>query len=281
MSRADVVGVPVSRIQRMRQRPLNLAAVLVDTSGTLVITATASATLHTVGAWVELIAATTADTDRLVVGCSTTAAANADTRTLVDIGVGAVGVETVIIGALPAGFVNNMSTITGNNNEYTIPVRIPKGTRIAARCQSLITVKTVGITAATALVGGAGVGSVVDTYGADLAGSQGTNMPTTDAYVTLTAATTQPYQALIMIPCGGASNSFASETSVYTLAIGAAGAEVPLTTTTVNTNASEYIKDFYPWSAMVTRNIPAGTRIACKQSVGRAYRDVIVFGVRY
>lgn len=91
------------------------------------------ANTHTKGAWTELIAATTKDYRALIVDCNRNNVTT-DCQWLVDVGVGAAGSETIIIGDV---FFSGYSPTEGASNCLDGPyyLHIPAGTRIAMRKQ--------------------------------------------------------------------------------------------------------------------------------------------------
>lgn len=282
MSRINTVGHPVGKLHRMQLRPERLWPNVVDSNllGTSV-TVTSPAALNTMtgAVWVEVIASTSGHVDWVAIWLSNTAVSAANTSSLVDIGIGAAASETVIVSGLPAGYHSNKTTAYPVPGCCMIPVTIPKGTRIAVRMQSAVTLKTAIVHMETYFQG-LRCGSVVDTIGADTASSRGTNMPTTNVYAELIAATAQPYQALVMVaPFSTAATTAATVT--YTLGAGAAAAETALLTAAVTTNNGEEGKIDLRQGVIYSGHVPAGTRIAGKQSTGHASRDMIVLGVRY
>lgn len=248
---------------------------------------TGSATPHALGAWTELIASTSADATWALVTIAGLSGSGTDTRALVNIGVGAGGAEQIVIDSLNAGSTGGSVSVA-----VAIPVAIPAGSRVAAQMRSLIA-SDIAVVSVGLLADDTPSPSSVDTIGADTANSRGTNMPTSDTYVQLIAATTQDYQALVLTAAGGGA-SMALEESLYTLAIGPGGSETPVTTLPVASSSQEYIVGggatltgfgtgvtVGAFGGIYIADIPAGTRIACKQSVGRTYRDAIVFGIPY
>jgi len=106
------------------------------------ITVTGSATIHTKGAYATLVAATAARTQLVYIMLSDTSASAVRTDTLVDIAVGAAGSERVILPNLLAGWKAGSQWAT---QTLVLPLRIPAGTRISARVQSITASKGVGI----------------------------------------------------------------------------------------------------------------------------------------
>ena len=112
----------------------NASATPAAGSGTAVANPAGAA--NTKGTWVELIAATTFDSLLVVVTLANASAVATDTSTLIDIGIGAAAAETVIIPDLLAGQTTS-SNLTPRS--YIFPLRIPSGSRISARSQSVRT----------------------------------------------------------------------------------------------------------------------------------------------
>jgi hypothetical protein len=99
---------------------------------------TLPAAINTKGAWTEITAATSASIRwlvPLVVGNSTDTAWVANHRGLIDIGVGGSGSEAVIVPDVGFGAFNNEAIL---HFPVTVPVRIPAGTRLAARYQEAL-----------------------------------------------------------------------------------------------------------------------------------------------
>lgn len=101
------------------------------------VTVTASATPHTLGSWVELEPSASAATELFLSTDTSTSVNNADSSTLLQIGLGASGSE-VVWASLLVGFRFGPSY-------YRIPGTIPSGSRIAARIQSAVISKTINI----------------------------------------------------------------------------------------------------------------------------------------
>lgn len=239
------------------------------------VSVTSSSTTHTKGAWTELIASTSAASDLLMLTIFNSSSGTA-TESLLDIGIGAAGAETAIISNIVAGEMNNASA--GFRNDVVFPIAIGAGVRVAARMQSVASSRSASIYTTTMTTGATSPTSL-DTIGATTATSRGTNLPTSNTYVELTASTSQEYKAIVMLPAGATNNTPAG-TSTYTLGYGSAGSEVTIGTLAVATNSLEFTtiaSQEIPFVRYLT--IPAGTRLAVKQSTGVAFRDVILYGV--
>jgi hypothetical protein len=238
------------------------------------VTVTASASTNTKGAWTELIASTDADATWLYVKPIMTTTNASDTSFLLDIGTGAAASETVRIANIGCGYHNTVGP------GFIFPISVPSGTRIAARGQSNITVRTCAVSISVLNdASAATLPTTLDTIGADTAASRGTNLPTSDTYVQLTASTSQAYQALVAVPTG-TGNVFAGEDVTFTVASGGAGSETALTNFVIGSTTQEALPFTPPtFSTVYVGSIAAGTRLAVKQSIGRNYRDVILYGV--
>ena len=237
------------------------------------VTVTADTSAHTKGAWAELIASAASDSSVLFLQITGISATTVNTASLLDVGIGAAGFETVIVANVGAGGASAAS--------YMLPVKIPKRTRVSARLQSLVTGgKTGSVSAVLCTTVLPWSPSTLDTYGATTATSSGTNMPTSNTYVELTAATTRAYQGVVVSPTlnGGA---VAAETVTYTVGVGAVGVESTHGATRIVEGSTEFILQLNGAPTYLPGHIPSGARLACKQSTGRNYRDVILIGVPY
>ena len=263
------------------ESPVTTFPQLIQTSSA--VTVTASATTHTKGSWSQLIASTSAQSDWLLVYADQggTPSNGVDTSFMLDIGTGSSGSEVVRIENLFRGY--TQASDTGRHNPGILfPLRIASGTRIAARAQAAVASRTGSVTVVTfSSAARSSMPTTLDTIGADTTATRGTNLPTNNTYVQLTASTSQAYQALIAVPAASGT-AFDADTSLYTIASGASGSEQALFTFNVATAAAERLSYDVPRLPQVyDTHIPAGTRIAARQSVGRTYRDVIVYGVPY
>jgi hypothetical protein len=286
MRSPEAVGLPVSRVSdALRGSALapNFPRMIEFSSD---VTVTAHATPHTVGAWQEVIASSSAQANLMVVAISGMSVTSTDTRGLVDIGFGAAAAEQAVVSSLPAGFSHAISASggslgSGNPHLIWLPVNVPKGTRISARLQALITVDTAVVTVSLFSAAYGRSPAKLDTLGATTASSEGTSLGT--SYTEITAATAQPYQALILLPCGGTATVYGNQTVTYTLGVGAAAAEVDLATTKISTDTAERIITYcaIPMPTIVAGHFPKGIRVAAKQSLSGSYRGAIVLGVPY
>lgn len=208
-----MLGIP--RIYQGGNWQTNLSATPSTSSpGT---TVTASSTIHTKGNYTQLISSTTYDWYGFWLQTINTYVASSATDLLLDIAIGAASSEQIILPNWMAGW---GPTASGGARTIFVPIFIPRGTRIAARCQALITSDTVNVLVA-GCVGNSGLPiplfSNCDAYGIDTATSSGTShtagntgVESTDANVGST--TSRPYGAVLL---GVASQSSTTTAIAY------------------------------------------------------------------
>jgi hypothetical protein len=109
--------------------PPRSTSVYEESNGTAAPTlVTAGAAAHTKGSWTELISSTSKKTVGIMVFVT---AQGTGKKFLCDIGVGAVDSEVVLIPNL----ITYVPSFGSQGNQIFIPVVIPAGSRITARCQ--------------------------------------------------------------------------------------------------------------------------------------------------
>lgn len=279
----NYVGVPISQVnRRSKLSAADLFPKRIQSSGYVLVPPNATTLQY--GAWTELISSTNEDANLVALNLAGIDTAGVATASLLDIALGSVGSEQIVVSSIPCGY-----TYDNFGQLPIFPVSIPKGSRISAR---LLGTQTATPTYSLDVMIGlfrdftGKSPSKIDTYGAVTASARGTNMPTSDTYVQITSATTNAYSGLIMLPAA-ATNTFSGitsnpEISEYTLAVGQSGSEQVVGSISVYVTSNESL--WVPMSSygcFFGGDFPAGTRISCKQSVGRTYRDVIVYGVPY
>lgn len=99
------------------------------------VTVTSNATANTKGVWTTLIATANYDVYGMTICVNNVFTSAAAIRMLVDIGIGANPNEVVIIPDLMVGANGNLNNGTGF---LFLPIFVPKGTRISARCQDAV-----------------------------------------------------------------------------------------------------------------------------------------------
>lgn len=138
-------------------------------------TITANASIHTKGNYTQIIASTTYDWFGFWLETINTGSSGAATDVLLDIAIGASSSEQIIFPDWMAGW--GPGAVAGAKTVF-VPIFIPRGTRIAARCQALITADTVNVLVA-GCAGSSGLPvplfSNCDVYGIDASTSSGTS----------------------------------------------------------------------------------------------------------
>lgn len=231
-------------------------------------TVTANSTAHTKGSWAQIIASNSEETSVVLLQVTGVSTASTDTATLLDIGVGSSGSETVIAENIAVGGASNVSQV--------IPLRVPSGSRIAARIQSKVSGgKTATVALTTYRVGNPGsVPFSVDVLGTSTVTSEGT--PLTTSYTEVVASTSKDYRAICIVESltTTTASNFAITTSV---GVGASGSEVEIYKKSSGTNTAEQIVSFSLNLAVSGVYVPAGSRLAAKTSTG--VLDVTIIGV--
>jgi hypothetical protein len=258
-------------------------------------TATASATPHTKGAWVEVEASTSAEWAGVrVIRHTALNVAATDTSTLLDIGLGASGSEVVVVSNLPVGY-----SITGGG--FDLPIRVPTGTRVAVRVQSARASQT----AAFRLVPWTGEGvagsrtyQTATTYGANTATSRGVTVTasagtinTFGAWTSIVAATSAPIRAMVVGIQGNGDTDLAASAWRLEIGYGGAGSEQAIATLGAIASSSEAMSSTpgslhtVPTDVPFTVSIPEGARLVARLMTATSTTtnpavDVAVIGLR-
>ena len=237
---------------------------------------TTNASAHTKGAWTQLVASTAADADVLIlsVACAT---ASTNTAALIDIGIGASGAESTVIPDLAVG------GASGNADYWLVlPIKIPAGSRLAARSQSVRT-GGVNIAVRTALQKSDNYQDApvtLDVIGSSTATSEGVATVTNDTYVELTASSSKIYSSVVLVPSLSSADS-GNASALIDLAVGAGGSETVINSFRLVVSTSEFCR----WSYLpglpgfADGPFPAGTRFAVRTSLQAGNVDFCLVGV--
>lgn len=233
---------------------------------------------NTESGWTQLIAATAYEADVLIVWASVAG----NTRVgLVDIGIGGSGSEEVLIPNLSVS--RPYDAPSEGQFCAVLPVRVPAGSRLAARCQSAGGATFyVGVT----LVGcGPGVPSGFQRatdYGTDGSNSRGTvvdagaSANTKGSWVELVASTTSPIRSLLIMAHDAGGFSGSSGRHLLDIAIGPSSSEEIVL-------ADLIVQKPYAWApgwiGPIPVSIPAGTRIAARAQCSSTTTAVRQVGV--
>jgi hypothetical protein len=240
---------------------------IIDTQGGVTITANSSA--NTKGSWTQLIASTSANASLLTVLVGSVQIGATNTATLVDLAMGASGSEVAFASDIAVGGASGGGGGSRAAAYFQIPLKIPSGTRISARIQSVV---TGGKTAAVALyTQDAGDYSTaptsVDVIGGNTANSQGISFSgASGTWVQATASTSQAYRAVTFV-ASGHDATMGNVIDFFEVGVGASGSEVGFGEFRWQFDTSETASIREPYTYMSGRNIPAGSRLAVKHPI--------------
>jgi hypothetical protein len=252
------------------------SAGVTGTQGTIV---TASATTHTKGAWAQLIASTSAETTLVSINVGALGFNATETSALIDIGTGASGSESVLIGDVAVGSAASQSG--GGGISIVVPVKIPSGTRISARIQAATASDQARVSIVCWSVGdGTSIPTSVDVVGGDTATSRGTALAASNAWTQVIASTSDDYAAFCLVPSSSATVA-SSSALAYEIGVGASGSEqtfgvIPWL---VMSNSEQLTQNMiYPLN-FFAKDVPAGSRISVRQSSAESFFEATVIGI--
>jgi hypothetical protein len=231
------------------------------------ITVTANTSANTKGSWTQLIASSSGNTSSIVISAAGVGTTATNTATLLDIGTGASGSETVIIGDVAVGASSSFNQ--GVANIYGVPFKIPSGTRISARMQSVVAGgKTAVISSILMDLGNYNTAPTsVDVIGADTANSKGISFSgASGSWTEGIASTSRDYRAVCCV-LSAHNSDLAGITITWDVGIGASGSEVAFGSGRASVNASEVISNATPYNYLFGRKIPAGSRLAVRHNI--------------
>jgi hypothetical protein len=247
----------------------------------------ASSTIHTKGAWTQLVANSGPRSLGIMVWLDNSAVGNTATSILLDIGIGAAGSETVLIPDLAGGYALNPA-VSNAAHFYYFPLFIPANSRISARSQALISsdLVTCRVNLFQRPSGFGWVGTRVTAYGVDAANSRGTTFSCGNGSYgtagTLSASTANSIKHMQIGVQGAGRGTLTDLRQLYEVRIGAStGIAGPLIgNTDTGVESVGFMHANEQLSAM-TFNLPAGVdlRVAGMQSGTAANMDAIIYGV--
>lgn len=250
----------------------NGTAIAALTASSVGTTVAASASANTLGSWVQLTASSPVDCVGMLIavnGFEAVARSGA-----IDIGVGGSGSEVVIASKL---LMNSVNADYVTATVIYLPIAIPAGTRISARCQCSDTSDSVSISAILFQgsfsngEGYAGVDAIGFLSGTTLgtAIDPGGTINTKGAYAQMISSTARDYAGFFFIFDNQSHDStsgsvFAS--FLVDIAMGSSGSEVPFVP---NLNMYRYSTTVFsiiyqPASPIIWNPVPAGTRLAAR-----------------
>lgn len=244
-------------------------------------TVTTGSTTNVKSAWQQMIASTSATSAVMLILPQNIAVTSTDTSALVEIGVGASGSESVIVPNIACGGYTSASW------PIYVPIRVPSGSRVSFRAQSIQATKSVQCRVhLLSALNGDRLPTSVDTIGTSTATSTGIALSgSSGTYVEVTSATTRDYQALCVVPSSSATAGNNGSWRLQ-LGVGAAGSEVEIGACHAEQSSSSTVSNagaYTPIWNVFSQFIPTGTRIAIKHNItsnpGRL--SVCVIGVPY
>lgn len=256
-------------------------------------TITNSATPHSPGSYVELIASTAFDAHWMDVWVGGSASSTVDTAQLLDIAIGP-SFEHVIVPNLGSGFTHSFAATTTvfAGRRYRIPVEIPNGTRIGARSRGQVVSGTV--TVAVDLYSGLPAGGLLsspgcDALGADTSDSRGVTIQAGSAnnkgnWFVIAASTVNPYRGFIVCPQGN-SNNISSTRNRLDIGVGPddSSTRVIIPDVIFNGGGNENYVIPNPGVYLLDTSIPQGSRVVARvmcQLANNADLALHLMGVR-
>jgi hypothetical protein len=248
----------------------------VDRASAIIVTA--DATAHTKGAYVEAIAATSADANFIAIGASAVGASGTVTRMLLDVAIGGAASEVVVIPDINIGYASSDGTWPG----IAVPLWLPKGTTIWLRNQGSVTSDTASVTLQTFNVPGLTAAPYVLTFGADTAVSGGVSVTAASTQTEIVSSVTMPLAGVVPSIALNGSGSVTAAAFVTSIGVGAVGAETDVpgawASSCSATEVHRHAERWYPCNVA----IPAGSRITASYTRTAAQSiDVIVHGIPY
>jgi hypothetical protein len=233
------------------------------------VTLTADTTAHTKGVWAQIIASTSANASFVIFNVGTISTTATNTATLLDIAIGASGSETIIaeniaVGGAPTASANLPSALFG------FPIKLPSGTRLAARIQSVVTGGKTGIIQTTIIDAGdySTAPSSVDVIGSDTANSKGISFSgASGSWTQAIASTSQAYRAVALVLSMHSNDIANVNPATFEIGVGASGSEVTFGSARGLYQASETAQLTDPFTYLFGRNIPTGSRLAVKHNI--------------
>ena len=230
-----------------------------DSAGTQI---NAGGSPHTKGPWVELAASTSNDNEWLTV---TLQSETNDMGYLVDIGVGAAASEAVVVANIPY----NSNGLGGGIRRITLPITIPAGSRVAARCQAVVQNNVLDVSIHLSDTSAFGTAASSITIGADTTTSLGTTLDAgasanaKGAWAELDASTSEDIDYFVVLAAHNRNTAIgAASNFLIDIGTGAAASETVLVANIpYNQNIQEQLTT--PQAAFFEA-IASGTRVAAR-----------------
>ena len=238
----------------------NSSKVITQVGGSVTITANSSA--HTKGAWTELIGSSTSNSSLLMLNVTQFFSTTVNTATLLDIAFGASGSEIIIAGNIAVG--------STNPQIFEIPLKIPSGTRISARIQSVVSGGKTGVIVPILIdAGNYDISpTTVDVIGGDTASSRGISFSgNSGTWVQAIASTSRAYKAVILVFSAHSNDIASLSNGLYSVGVGSNGNELVFGTSRHSYLNNESSVSVFPFNYLFGYDIPAGSRLAVKHPI--------------
>lgn len=222
-----------------------------------------SGTTNTKGSYTQLVASTTRDTDYILLSASNSPSNGF--RLSIDLAVGGAGSEQIIL----PDFV--VSSGINSVNQVAIPISIPAGTRLSARCQSSAATDQVSVNVVLC------AGSMdfqpydmVDTYGFTSGSTTGVTVDpggtinTKGSYTQIVASTTRDHMGLFFIVDAGTRTVGVGQNWLIDVAVGAAASEQVLIPNIMMAETGSAMVDTPSVWGPYPVQVPAGTRLSVR-----------------
>lgn len=239
------------------------AGVVEATPGGTVVTSSSSA--NTKGSWTEILASTSFDASGFLLILESYGLTDTFTF-LVDISVGAAGSEVAIIENLA------FSSRRGLGDSMFVPLQIPAGSRVAVRCQSTSTSKSVEVVLnliSRSFTTHPGFQRAT-TYGAVTGDSGGTELDpggtahTKGSWVEITSSSTSPIREFLIFFGTRANVAVTQGDCLVDIGIGSAGSETTILENILLRLGGEIDGPSLVSFGPIPVTIPPGTRIAAR-----------------
>lgn len=252
----------------------------IGTSGNVSVTSGGS---NSAGAWTQLVAATSAETQVLVVTVSGTFVSTAAAPALLDIGVGAAAAEVAVVSSIACGQVGTLANLSGAS--WVLPICIPAGARLSCRLTNAHASPPVANVRCHLYESGRPASfrspSKLVAIGADVANSKGVDITTNNTWTQVTAATNQAFTGLLLTYGGNDANMATANYQTAELGVGPSGGESSIVLSTHSTLNTESM-DIPQSLIAVSGYFPAGSRVAVRASNGTTEAlTAVVLGVPY
>jgi len=248
------------------------------------------ASVHTKGSWSDVC--TLERSGAFAFALTWGQAYTAHRTMLVDVAIGSAGQEKIIINNLMASFsAVGTNASRSHTSEIIIPVTLPVGTLVRARCQSSYASNSGVFTFAYSInIPSPWTGSMINTYGASTGSSAGTTMTASNtsftfgSYVEITSYCERMECLFVAVSPRNAQSAFGDQDGRWEVSVGDVGSEKQIAAGTVQANLATQITN-PQWFGPYYQQVAEGQRLSARlqrqlDSSSQRDLDIIVYGVR-